>query len=44
MFDVSAADAIELASADLNFVQNVDRESMLGHADVRWSFVVLEKR
>ena len=44
MFDVSAEETIALASSSgLRLVHSVEREDMLGRADVRWSFVVLEK-
>lgn len=44
MFDVSAIETIELASSfGLRLVHSVDREDMLGRADVHWSFVVFER-
>lgn len=45
MFDVSAAETIDLASSfGLKAVCQTEREDMLGRDDVRWSFVVLESR
>lgn len=44
MFDVPAEETIALASSfGLRLVHSVEREDMLGRADVRWSFVVVEK-
>lgn len=44
MFDVSAEETIAVAAwSGLRLVHSVGREDMLGRADVRWSFVVLEK-
>lgn len=44
MFDVSAMETKSLAGAfGLKSIFDTDREDMLGRADVRWSFVVLEK-
>ncbi|MBB4005564.1 SAM-dependent methyltransferase [Aurantimonas endophytica] len=44
MFDVPAEETIALASSSgLRLVHCVDREDMLGRANVRWSFVVVEK-
>ncbi|UHD45782.1 class I SAM-dependent methyltransferase [Aureimonas altamirensis] len=44
MFEVPAEETIALASlSGLCLVHSVVREDMLGRADVRWSFVVVEK-
>jgi hypothetical protein len=45
MFNVSADETIALAATlGISFVHCVEREDMLSRPDVRWSFVVLEKR
>lgn len=45
MFDVSADETVALASSlGLGFVHSVEREDMLGRTDVRWTFVVCERR
>lgn len=45
MFNVTAGETVVLAeSLGLYPVFSVGREDMLGRADVRWSFVVFEKR
>lgn len=45
MFDVSPDETVALASSrGLGLVHCVEREDMLGRSDVRWSFVVFEKR
>ncbi|WP_421405437.1 class I SAM-dependent methyltransferase [Agrobacterium fabrum] len=44
MFSVSADETAALASEfGLNLLRKVDREDMLGRADISWSFVVFEK-
>lgn len=44
IFDVPAGRTIALASSSgLRLVDSVERVDMLGRADVRWSFVVVEK-
>lgn len=45
MFDVSSDQTTKLASSfDLQLVDSIDREDMLGRTDVSWSFVVFQKR
>lgn len=45
MFDVSAEDTVRLAAAHgLRCEYQVEREDMLGRADVRWSFLALRRR
>jgi SAM-dependent methyltransferase len=44
MFDVSAADTVALAAAHgLHCHHQIEREDMLGRADVRWSFLALRR-
>ena len=44
MFDVSAADTVRLAAQHrLDCHHQVEREDMLGRADVRWSFLALRR-
>ncbi|WP_082766194.1 class I SAM-dependent methyltransferase [Paramesorhizobium deserti] len=45
MFDVSPDETVALASSHgLGLVHRVEREDMLGRPDVRWNFIVFEKR